>query len=56
MIAHVIRLILQFDGSGQGLSVEGCSTDTHAHIQTKDRNRSALFRVTTECTIFIAVS
>lgn len=56
VIVHVIRLIYQFDGSGQGPSVWVlCSIDTRAPTHTKRQtwNRSVLFRVTQESAILI---
>lgn len=36
VIVHVIRIILQFDGSGQGASVEGCAASKHTCTHTKN--------------------
>lgn len=33
---HVVRIILQFDGSGQAQSVRGCAAETHVLPQTKN--------------------
>ena len=61
VIVHVIRIILQFDGSGQGLFVVSCMADTHAHAHAHAHankipwKRSVLLRVTAESTILIVV-